>query len=250
MATPDWLAATAGHQGNAGAITQFLGTHTSTWIYAGNTLQVSEATGSGLYVSTAGTYLAQEVTTGPGQTTIGSLGLQISAVGGSPITATIPPLQVSLYASASGLPTGSLLATTAVAEQTVYSAPFWLTAPLAVAGLTPSTPYVLTVASAGTSSAYYAWQRSNQSSGAATSPDGVTWTPQAYGLMFEVYDTSGTTGPPLYLIDDDGARVTALTYNSAGQLASITETTVAQGGTALYSQRALTYSNGLLIGVS
>lgn len=250
MATAPWFAATVGQRPQPGQIGQLLGSHSSTWIYAGSSLQATQATGSGLYVSTASTYLAQEFITGATQTTIGSVSLQISAVGGSPITATIPALQVSLYASNSGLPTGAAMATATVAEQTVYSGPFWLPVLLIAAGLTPSTPYVLTVTAAGTSSAYYAWQQSNQTSGAATSPDGVNWSAQAYGLMFEVFDAAGTTGPPLYLIDDGGARITALTYNASGQLASITETTVAQGGGTLFSQRTLTYSNGLLIGVS
>lgn len=250
MTSPAWLAATAGQRPQPGQVNQLLGPHSSVWVYAGNTLQASEATGGGLYLSTAGTYLAQSFITGPAQTTVGSLSLQLSSVGGSPASATIPPLLVSLYASNSGLPTGTALASATVAEQTVYSAPFWLPVPLVAAGLTPSTVYVLTVGAAGTSTAYYAWQRSNQTSGAATSPDGATWTARAFGFMYRVYDAAGTSGPPLYMVDDGGARVTALTYNTSGQLATITETTVAQGGSTLISQRTLTYGNGLLIGVS
>lgn len=250
MVVASWLAATVGQRPLPGQINEFLGSHSSTWIYAGNTLQSSEAIGSGLYVSTAGTYLTQEFITGSSQTTVGEVALQVSAVGGSAVTATIPPLVVSLYASASGLPTGPALASTTVVEQTVYSAPFWLPVPLIAANLSPSTAYVLTVAAAGTSSAYYVWQRSDQTSGAATSPDGVTWSAQAYGFMYEIFDAAGTNGPPLYIMDDGGARVTALTYNTAGQLATITETTTAQGGGTFLSQRTLTYSNGLLVGVS
>jgi hypothetical protein len=250
VATPSWLAATAGQRPLPGQINQLLTTHSSTWIYSGNALQASQTTGSGLYVSTASTFLAQVFITGASQTAIGQVSLQLSTVGGSPVTGTIPPLQVALYASASGLPTGSALASVTVAEQYVYGAPFWLPVPLTATGLTASTPYVLVVAAAGTGTAYYAWQRSTQTTGAATSPDGATWAAQAYGLMYEVYDTSGTTGAPLYLVDDGGARVTALAYNSLGQLASITESTVAQGGSTFYSRRALAYSSGILTGVS
>lgn len=250
MAVASWLAATAGQRPQPGQLTQFLGGHSATFVYAGSTLQSSQATGAALYVSTASAYLTQEIVTGPAQTVIGSLGLQISTVGGSPVSATIPPLQVSLYASSLGLPTGSALASTTLAEQFVYSGPFWLTVPLAATGLTPSTPYQIVVAAAGASSACYVWQRSNQSSGAGTSPDGATWTAQAYGFMYQVYDLAGTTGPPLYVIEDSGARVTQLTYNTAGLLTGITETTTAQGGTALYSTRAIAYSNGLPTGVA
>jgi hypothetical protein len=250
MATPAWLAATAGQRPQPGQINQLLASHSVTWIYSGNVLQAGQTTGTGLYVSTAAQYLTQEFTTGAAQTAIGNVHLQISAVGGSPVTAAITPLQVALYASSAGLPTGPALAATTLAEQYVYSGSVLLSVPLGATGLTPSTPYQIVVAAAGTGTSYYAWQRSNQTSGAATSPDGVTWTAQPYGLMFEVLDLSGTTGPPLYAIEDSGARVAHLTYNTAGQLAGITESTAAQGGGSLYSTRTLSYSNGLLIGVS
>lgn len=250
MAVASWLAATAGQRPQPGQLTQFLGGHSATFVHAGSTLQSSQATGDALYVSTASTYLTQEIVTGPAQTVIGSLGLQISTVGGSPVSATIPPLQVSLYASSLGLPTGSALASTTLAEQFAYSGPFWLTVPLAATGLAPSTPYQIVVAAAGTSSAYYVWQRSNQTAGAATSPDGATWAAQAYGFMYQVYDLAGTTGPPLYVLEDAGARVTQLTYNAAGQLTGIAETTAAQGGGTLYSSRTIAYSGRFPIGVS
>lgn len=233
-----------------GQVNQLLGSHAATFVYAGNTIQAGETIGSGLYIATTGQYLAQEFVTGTAQSVIGTVHLQVSTVGGSPITATITPLQVALYASSAGAPVGTPIATSTVSEQYVYSGGFLLTVPLGVTGLAPSTPYQIVVAPAGAGGAYYVWQRSNQTSGAATSPDGVTWTSQSYGLMFEVFDLSGSAGPPLYVLEDSGARVTALAYNAAGQLTGITETTVAQGGGSLFSARTLTYSNNLLTGVA
>src|SRR5258707_5381684 len=195
---PAWLGATAGQQPNAGAVDQFLGTHSAAFIYSGNTLQSQQATGSGLYVSTASTYLAQQITTGSSQTVIGTVHLQVSTVGGSPITATIPPLTVSLYASNSGFPYGSALATAAISEQYVYSGAFFLTVPLLATGLSSSTTYWVVVSPAGTGSAYYVWQKSNQIGGALTSTDGSTWTVQAYGLMYQGYDLSGILAPVLH----------------------------------------------------
>lgn len=250
MATAPWLAASAGFKPQPGMINQFLGAHDSVWIYSGNTLQSSETTGSGLYVSTAGQYLAQSFITGATQTTVGSVSLQLSAVGGSPVTATITPLVVSLYASSAGLPTGGALASATVGEVSVYSAPFWLQVPLTAYGLTASTVYWLVVSPAGTSSAYYAWQESTQTSGAALSAGGTTWTGQSYGFMYEAYDATGTMLPPLYLVDDGGARTATFTYNAAGLLATITEQVVSQSGAVQYSQRTLAYSNGLLVGVA
>lgn len=248
MAAPTWLAATAGQQGLAGQVNQFLGAHQSTWLYQGAAVVVSQATGSGLYVSTTGTYYAQRFTTASAQTVIGQVKLQVSTVGGSPLSATAAPLAVALYADGGGFPAGAALASTSVIEQYVYAAPFWVPVPLA-AGVTPSTPYWLVTSPAGAGPAYYAWQKSNQVSGASTSPDGSTWTPQAYGLMYEVLDQA-PAGRLQFLYDDGGARWVALSYNAAGQVSQITETTAAQGGSTLAVSRTLTYSGGTLVGVS
>lgn len=250
MASPSWLGASAGNAANAGMINQFLAGHTSSWGYGG-AVQASQATGAALYVSSQSTYLGQRFTTGVSQTTIGQVWLQVSTVGGSPTTATITPLTVSLYADSSGTPTGSALATTSVGEQYVYSSPFWLPIPFAVTGLTASTPYWIITSPAGTGSAYYAWQRSNQTSGAATSPDNTTWTTQTYGLMYEVYDlTAGTGSVPQFLYDDAGARWALITYDAFGRISTLTEYCAAQNGTPLQSVRTFTYTNGFLTGVS
>jgi YD repeat-containing protein len=250
VATAPWLAASAGYKPQPGQINQLLAAHTSSWIYTGNSVQASEEIGSGVYVSTASQYLAQSFVTGAAQTTIGVVYLQISAVGGSAVSATISPLTVALYASIAGLPTGAPLATGTLAEVSVYLGAFWLPVPLAASGLTPSTVYQLVVSPAGSSASYFAWQQSNQTSGASTSQSGTTWTGQAYGFMYQIHDLTGTTWPPAFLVDDGGARTTAFTYNAAGQLATITEQVVSQSGAVQYSQRALTYSNGLLAGVA
>jgi hypothetical protein len=250
MATADWLAATVGQPARPGQINQFLGAHGSTWVYSGNTLQAAQTIGTGVMQSSDGQYMAQSFATTTAQTTIGQVWLQLSTVGGSPTTATITPLTVSLYANLAGAPAGSALASVTMAEQLVYTGPFWLPVPLTATGLTSGTPYWLVVSPAGTSSAYYAWQQSNQTTGAALSTGGVTWTGQTFGFMFQVYDQSGGAWPPLTLTDDDGARVTVLSYSAAGQLATIAESVTAQGGGTFYSTRSLTYSGAYPTGVS
>lgn len=250
MATVSWLAATIGQPTRPGQINQFLGSHSSAWLYSGNTLQSSEATGSGIYQSSDGQYMAQTFSTTAAQTTIGQVLLQISTVGGSPVTASIAPLEVSLYANLNGVPSGTPIVSTTVTEQYVYLEPFWVTVPLAVTGLTAATPYWLVVSPAGGASAYYVWQQSNQTTGAALSPDGVSWSDQAYGFMFEVYDQTGTNWPPVSLTDDDGARVTTFTYTATNLLSTITESVVAQNGASFYSQRTISYSGVLPTGVS
>lgn len=249
MATPTWRAASARRRGDAGLITQFLGTHSAQWVYADpGPVQTQQATGTAVYQSLESGYVAQTITTGSAQIAIGRVALQISTVGGSLVTATISPLQVSLYAASSGLPVGDPIASAQLAEPYVYQSPFWLPVPLLATGLSPSSIYVLVVTGPGTSSAYYAWQRSNQGNGAATSTDGVSWTAQPYGLMWQTYGTT-VGGQVQSIVSDDGARITEFTY-SGTTLTGIAEYTIAQDGSTLVSNRTLAYAaNGMLTGV-
>lgn len=245
-AIPTWLAATVGYGAQAGSVNQILGAHSSAWLYTG-TQRAAQTTGSGTYQSSQSQWLSQSFTTASAQAQVGTVELQISTVGGSPTSATIPPLTIALYADSGGTPTGSALASTSVAEQSVYSSSYWLQVPLPAA-VTPLTAYQLVVSQAGSAGHYYAWQQSNQTSGASTSPDGVTWTTQAYGLMFQVFD-QGTSGLPQYFVDDGGARVTQLSY-TAGLVSSLTESVVAQDGSVATFTRNLTYTGSNLTGVS
>jgi hypothetical protein len=183
------------------------------------------------------------------QTAIGSLQLQVSAVGGSPTLNLTPPLQVSLYADAAGQPSGPALASVSVPGAYIYAAPFWLTVPLAVSGLAAGAAYNVVTAMAGTAGHYYVWQHSNQASGAGTSPDGITWTNQAYGLMYQVFDQSGS-GLLQMICDDSGARITTFTYDAQNRISQVAEYAAAQGGGYIQSSGTLSYSNGLLMGVS
>jgi hypothetical protein len=250
MASPNWLGASSGYVGLSGAVNQLLGSHESVYLYSGGVLQSSATTGSAVYTSTDSLYLAQEFTTGADQTGISTVGLQISTVGGSPVSPAITPLVVTLYASQFGVPIGSALATATVLEETVYSSPFWVSVPLPVGGLTASTQYQLVVSAAGTSSSYYVWQQSNQLFGASTAPDDATWTGQSYGFMFQVYDDTGTTGNALVVTDDGGMRTVTFTYNANEQPATITEFTQTQNGVGITQTRTLTYSGYQLIGIA
>jgi hypothetical protein len=246
---PAYLAATAGRSARAGQVNQFLGAHTSQFVYAGGTVQSSQATGAGVYSDTLTQWLTQRFTTGVSQTAIGSIQLQLSTIGGSPTLPLIAALQVGLYADSGGLPSGAALASATVSGTYVYSSPFWVTVPLVATGLSPGGPYHVVTAIAGTTGHYYAWQRSNQATGAASSPDGVTWTNQTYGLMYQVYDQSGT-GLLQLISDDSGAHVTTFTYDSLNRISQVAEYTTAQDGTSIQSSGTLSYSNGLMTGVS
>jgi hypothetical protein len=244
---PVWQPAITGTGGAAGHVNQLLVSHESTVSYGG-TLQASATSGAGVYGSSGNTWLAQRFVTGATQTSIGYIALQLNAVGGSPTLPLIPSLSVGLYADASGIPSGAALATASLTGQYVYTSGFWVTVPIAVSGLAPSTGYQIVAGMAGDSSHYFAWQHSTATGGAATSPDGAAWTDQAYGLMFQVFDQSGGGSTPLLIIEDAGARVTSLSYTSADQLGTLAAYTTGTAGTVSYSA-TLSYSNGLLTGV-
>lgn len=249
---PAYAAAVSGQPGNAGQVNQLLGAHTSLVAYGVGTVQASQTTASTSYQTTAGQWLAQQFMTGGVQTAIGQVRLQLSTVGGSPTSAVIPPLTLSLYADLGGLPTGSALASVIVNEEWIYSAPYWVTLPLMATGLTPGTFYQLVVSPVGTSSQYYVWHQSNQIAGSSTSSDGVTWTASSYGLVYQVFDNAGAGVLPTLITGDNGQRWTQFTYTAQGLPATVTEFTAAQNGSSsyLYSTRSLTYSGGLLTGVN
>lgn len=242
----------AGSPGLAGQVNQLLGDHSSV-IIRGETLISSQETGTAVYTGTSTTHVSQRITTGPTQVGVSSVSLQISTVGGSVITDTISDLTVSLYASLSGSPTGSAIASVSVAETYVYGAPFWVSVPLTVNGLTSSTDYHVAVAMTATGpNHYYAWQRSNQTSGAFTSVDGTSWIPQTYGMMFRQYTSGGGASLSVKLINEDnGARTTQLSYDGSDQLTALTQLTISQGGSGSFSATpTLTYTNGLITGIS
>jgi hypothetical protein len=246
--TPTWLAATAGHQGNSGFVNQLLGSHTATFLYQGGVLKSSQGTGTAVFTTTQGQYLDQAFSTVAGQTSVGSVGLQISTVGGSPTLASVPSLVLGIYADSSGVPTGSALASVLVSVQYIYDSSFWVSIPLAVSGLTASTRYHLVTSPVGTSTNYYVWQRSNQVTGTTTSTDGISWTSQSYGLMYQIYDET-SSGLLNMIYEDNGARWSVFSYNSTGQIQTIDQYTVAQGSSYVQSFNTLSYTNGLLTGV-
>lgn len=239
---PAYRSATVGAPATAGNVNQFLGAHGALFVYGPGAVQASQATASTAYTSTAGLYLTQQFTTGAAQTAIGQVRLQIDAVSGSPVLPLIPPLTVGVYADAAGLPSGSPLGQATVTTEYVYSAPYWVPIPLVVTGLTANTQYHLVTKPVGSGAHYYVWHHSNQTFGASTSTDGVTWTRQSYGLTYEVLDASGTGIYPTVVVEDGGARVTYLTYDTANRLTGVAEYTQGQSGSDyLYSTRTVAY---------
>lgn len=239
MATPAWLAATAGQPAKASQVNQFLGAHATTYLYQGVLGDFRNVSGSGA-INANGIYLAQKFTTGSGQTTVGYVECDIS--GGGPAGS---QMTLSIYASSGGAPTGSPLVSVTASVDYVAFAPTFVTFPLPITGLTPSTVYFLVISPCGTN---FPWFLSNQTSGAYTSSNGTTWTAQTYGMLFFIFDQTAT-GPLTCTWEDSGARWTWINW-SGTLLHQLSEYTAAQNSGYLQSDRTLNYSGWTLNGVA
>jgi len=251
MVTPNWQTASTGSPPKADHVNQFLGSHVSQDLYNGVSI-ASVTTNGTASTSTYLTYLAQSFTMVG--TTVGLVRAPIEttvSTGGSGLT----PTTLSLYANSAGAPSGSPIVSTAVTAEYAY-----LTTangavntrtyyPLPATGLTNGATYWLVLAAAGDPVNNYTWYQSASVSGASTSPDGITWTPQAYGFRYTVFDQT-PSGQLFSVWEDGGKRWTFYVYNANTRtMASYSEYTVGQAG-YIQSYRTFSYSNGSLSVVS
>lgn len=248
---PAWLGATAAQAPQAAQVNQFLGTHNSQYLYAA-AQTAGQTTNGAASTSSNSLWLAQSFSTAVGQTAIGYVIVPVTTTTTS--GASLAPTTLSLYASSGGAPSGSaLVSTTLTAEYANIASGGTSTNrviyPLPVTGLTASTTYWLVLHSTASSGAF-TWFRSNQTSGASTSPTGATWTGQTYGFVFQVFDQTAS-GAVTCTWEDSGVRWTASTYGTTGLLVTYSEYTLAQGTNSyVQSARTLAYSSGLLTKVS
>lgn len=254
MATaPTWQAAVTGQTPKASHIDQLLGPHSLVVLYNG--LQTAGQTTNGATTtSTNGLYLAQSFTTAVGQTTIGLItaSLTTTTLTGS----LLGPTTVSLHADNAGAPAAAALVTTTVTAEFASNASGTINTtrigiPLPATGLTPSTTYWIVVSAAGNVSNSYTWFRSNQVSGASTSPNGTTWTAQAYGFTFTVRDQTQTAPQVKSTWEDGGARWTFVVYTATNLINVYYEYTSGQTAAGyIQSVRTFTYSNGMLLSIA
>jgi hypothetical protein len=240
--SPVWQAATPGQPGMAGHVNQLLVTHPAVYVWAG-ALQAAQQTAGPGGAASNGTYLAQAFTTGSGQVTTGAV-VVTAGFTGSPA-----PWGFSLQAGSGSFPSGTPLASAWLPPEFASASPGPVTLLLPASGLAASTQYWIVAAPQGTSSAYFTWAKSNQSSGAATSADGVTWAAQGYGLMFQVRD-GAPAGLLTGITEDGGARSTVFLY-AGGMVGAVLEFTAGQTAAGYAaSARAASYSGPLLTGVA
>lgn len=243
MATPAWLAATAGAPPLAAQINQFLVSHATTYIYTGALVASQSTAGTGS-VASDGLWVAQSFTTGSGTSGIGRIVLTLA------VTGTPGPLTLQLQSNSAGAPSGTVLGQVVIPPNWAPATAGAVSIPLPVAGLAPSSVYWIVAEPAGDAGDYFALSESNQTSGAATSVNGTTWSAQTYGLLYAVYDQSPVL-PLVHTWADTGARVTAMTFNGTATPATIEEYTVAQDtGQYAYSTRSMTYSGTVLASVA
>lgn len=238
---PIWLGATAGQATQAGQISQFLGAHAATYLYAGTLHAQANTAGSGSSGSN-GQWLAQSFTTASGQTQVGRVVLTL-ALAGSPA-----PTTIGIYASSGGLPTGSALASTPLPKEFVPGTATAISIPVPCT-VTALTQYWIIMSAAGSSGNQYSWSLNNVGSGAAISTNGTTYTSQAFGLMYQMFDQT-VTGNLTHIWEDAGARWTYAGYNSSNQITKLEEYTVGQASGYIEANRTLTYSGSSLIGVA
>jgi hypothetical protein len=246
---PTWQAPVAGQPPKADHVNQFLGPHQVTALYTGNVTS-SQTTNGATTTNTNGFYLAQSFTTGASQTAVGLVTLSLTSPTAS--GAALAPTAVHLYANASGAPSGAPLVSTTVTTDYAFDASGGvnttrITIPLPVTGLTPSTTYWLVVDAASTGANSYTWFRSNQASGASTSPDGTAWTAQSYGFTYTVSDQTPLSGLLKATWEDGGARWLVWTYDASLQFAKQFEYTAGQTAAGyVQSDRPWNYSGGLI----
>jgi hypothetical protein len=234
----NWVAASSGSAPLAAQINQFLTTHAFTAVYTGAEQDHQATAGSGA-VDSNSLYIAQKFTSG-GTYTSGRVVLTLA------VTGTPAPWSLSLQSDNSGAPSGTILAgPVAVPNGFVPASAATVSIPLPGASITSGTVYWIVAHAAGDVSNFYAWSKSNQATGASTSANGSTWSAQAYGLLFQVWDSTIVT-PMVHTWEDSAARWTTLAYNAQSTPSKISEYTVAQAANDYVSSvRSFTYTNGL-----
>jgi hypothetical protein len=240
MATPAWIGATPSSPPLAAQVNQFLTTHAITYLYSGAYGGGQTTLGSG-GVNSNGLYIAQSFTAAATYS-LGRVVLGFNTVTGTPTA----PTTISIQTSTGGAPSGTALISTTVPPQFLASN---VSIPVPCA-LASGTVYWIVLAAVGDASNFATWLKSNQTSGASTSTNGTSWTAQAYGLYYALWDQSAFL-PLAHTWEDGGARWTSELYTGVNELSSLQECTVAQGsGQYVSSSRALTYSGSNLISVA
>jgi hypothetical protein len=255
VTTNTWLGASSGQLPKAAQINQFLGVHALKNLYAGTAEAAELVNGSAHTSGSATIYMAQSFPTFAAQTTVGYVSVPITSFTSS--GSLLGTTTLSLYASSGSAPTGSPLVSTTLTTEYAYAASSSgvdttsVIYPLPITGLTASGSYWLVLAPAGNNTQHYTWRQSNQTSGASLSTNGgVSWTAQAYGFQYQIYDQTAS-GLLTATWEDSGARWSALTYTATEEISTIAEYTVGQSATG-YTQgyRTLTYTNGLIAKVA
>ena len=242
MTTPAWNGATSGQQPLAGQINQFLGAHAATFAYTGAEKDNQSTAGTGA-VDSNGLWVAQSFTPGSSYTS-GRVVLTLA------VTGTPAPWSLSIQSTSAGAPSGTVVGgPVSLPPGFVPGSATAVSIPLRGA-LSSGVEYWIVAGAAGDVSDFFAWSKSNQASGASTSTNGTSWSAQAYGLLFQVWDDT-TVAPLVHTLEDSGARWTTFAFNTQGTPSALSEYTVAQAANDyVQSVRSFTYTDGLLTSIA
>lgn len=250
MTTPTWQAPTAGQPVLANHVNQFFGYHKVTNLYTA--VQTAAVVTNGTAHSNSNSlYMAQSFTTGASQSAIGYLNLPYGTYVST--GSILGPSTIGIWTNSGGAPGTPLVTTTLTAEYarsiTLGVDTVYVSYPVPVTGLTPSTTYWIVTTPAGDPTNHYTWRQSASASGASTSPDGVTWTAQTFGFQYQVFDRT-VTGNRIHTWEDSGARWTWTRYNNNGTVSRTGEYTAGQTSSGyLQSMRIFNYTASQLTGV-
>lgn len=248
---PTWTGVTAQYPLYGGHVNQFTTGHTTLALWDG-TLQANNVTNGAGTVGTNNLWLAQSFVTTANQSAIGYVFNPISTT--TTTGASLAPTTLSVYANNGGQPdvASGPLVSVAVTAEYAYSTSGVISNnnstyyPMPITGLAANSTYWLVLAPTS-SVGQFTWFQSSATSGASTSTDGVTWTPQAYGLRYRIFDQT-PTGLLRCTWEDGGSRWTAYTYNANNTPHFYSEYTAGQGGGLNYvqSNRTFNFTNNML----
>lgn len=243
MPSPTWLAAVTGQLPLAQQPNALQVTHPSVLLYTA-TAQDANSSASGGTVSSATGWNAQKFVTTGAQTAVGYV--VINASSNASFGSQLGPWTVSIYTNAGGAPGVPIVSTTVTTEYVSnFSSLTALAIPTPCTGLTPSTTYWI-VTNQVVSTFRYQWVKNVLTSGASTSSNGTSWTAQAYGLTYTIYDQSAIQ-PLLFTYDDGGLAWNWYGRDVENRIEFLGEYVAGQT-TAGYIQgvRTFEYSNGLI----
>jgi hypothetical protein len=239
--TPLWQTTVAGTTALAASVDQLLSAHPAQLIYQGTSYDSDTTSGSGATDSTYNLSLANKFTTaasGVGSTALTRLDIYMVSVG------TGATLTLSIQTDSTGKPSGTNVSGLTMTIPSGFPPPIgmWISVPMPLTGLTPSTPYWIVIGSTSSATNYAELAHSGTAGGRAATNNGGGWVNQTYSYNFAAYDGINLGDALRHTWEDSGALWNAYYYGTAYPYGSGLPTTIMNAvGTTQWAVRTLTY---------